>query len=87
MPLAFVGGEEAADQALAGLQQRFFPELVRNTELFAELFNRSARPALIRVRLPQDIKEKKSEIAWADGVQECVAGSVRRQTLLWRSET
>lgn len=44
------GSREAADKALAALQQQFFPELVRNTQLFTELFERNARPALIRVR-------------------------------------
>jgi len=47
---AHAGVVETADKALRSLQQHFFPELVRNTELFTELFERSARPALIRVR-------------------------------------
>lgn len=44
-----LGSREAADKALAALQQQFFPELVRNTQLFTELFERNAKPALIRV--------------------------------------
>ena len=44
-----LGSDEALAAAHAQLQQRFFPELVRNTELFTELFERSVRPALIRV--------------------------------------
>lgn len=44
------GTGEAVKAALTTLQQQFFPEVVRNTQLFTELFERSARPALIRVR-------------------------------------
>jgi hypothetical protein len=43
------GTGEAVKAALTTLQQQFFPEVVRNTQLFTELFERSARPALIRV--------------------------------------
>lgn len=71
-PAAHAGVVEAADKALRRLQQHFFPELVRNTELFTELFERSARPALIRVRrhvLPTFIRKYSDQdvpcrIAW-----------------------
>ena len=48
--LPAAGTGEAVRTALTTLQQHFFPEVVRNTQLFTELFERSARPALIRVR-------------------------------------
>lgn len=51
-----VGGENAGSatdpkQILGTLQLTFFPELMRNSQLFTELFEKSSRPALIRVRL------------------------------------
>ena len=41
---------EKLSDLLSGLQQRFCPELMRNVQLFTDLFEALARPALVRVR-------------------------------------
>jgi hypothetical protein len=52
------GTSEAVETALHALQHQFFPEIMRNTQLYIELFERSARPALTRVRYAICVKRR-----------------------------